>query len=231
MCIRDRSIFKHFLTRLYNAKTVENILSKSIVLSPPIDNKLFKAPIKKENIIVMKVKGGRELKVLGDIVARIAEKYRDWSIYVIGYLDQRLSQKVREYIGGQRERLVVLPNLSEEKKINLLSKAKIYIHPVKYEHFGIIIGEALALGCRVLVHRFSGIIYDIVSYYGRDSLKHVRKCIATYNDYSDIAEALQVMEDIEDYNPSLCRELVKPFQEHVFKHKVKTLMRNFIEGV
>ena len=44
-----------------------------------------------------------------------------------------------------------------EKKIELLKKAKIYLHTMVGEHFGISIVEAMALGCLPIVHNSGGV--------------------------------------------------------------------------
>ena len=41
-------------------------------------------------------------------------------------------------------------------KLNLMSRAKICIHPMKYEHFGIAVVEAMAVGLISIVHKYSG---------------------------------------------------------------------------
>lgn len=55
-------------------------------------------------------------------------------------------------------------NLGEEMKLNLMSRAKICIHPMKYEHFGIAVVEAMAVGLISIVHKYSGAQSDIVNF-------------------------------------------------------------------
>jgi len=57
-----------------------------------------------------------------------------------------------------------LINASEELKTEILRKAKIYLHPTKYEHFGIAVVEAMAAGLIPVVHRSGGPWTDIVEF-------------------------------------------------------------------
>ena len=53
-------------------------------------------------------------------------------------------------------RVQIYPNASAEQKIELLKKAKIYLHTMVGEHFGISIVEAMAHGCLPIVHDSGG---------------------------------------------------------------------------
>jgi glycosyltransferase involved in cell wall biosynthesis len=57
---------------------------------------------------------------------------------------------------GLNDRVKFYPNATAEKKIELLKKAKIYLHTMVGEHFGISIVEAMALGCIPIVHDSGG---------------------------------------------------------------------------
>jgi glycosyltransferase involved in cell wall biosynthesis len=54
------------------------------------------------------------------------------------------------------------PNASFEELHSLRLKSKVYLHAMPYEHFGISIVEAMALGCVPVVHRSGGPWYDIL---------------------------------------------------------------------
>ena len=58
--------------------------------------------------------------------------------------------------------IVFLPNIPEKYKIKILSRAKIYLHPTKKEHFGISIIEAMASGLIPIVHKSGGPWEDIL---------------------------------------------------------------------
>ncbi|MCW3983060.1 MAG: glycosyltransferase [Candidatus Bathyarchaeota archaeon] len=54
------------------------------------------------------------------------------------------------------DRVKFYPNASAEQKISLLQRAKLYLHTMVGEHFGISIVEAMALGCVPIVHDSGG---------------------------------------------------------------------------
>ena len=55
---------------------------------------------------------------------------------------QRITKKL-----GLTDRVKFYPNAPAKQKIDLLKKAKLYLHTMEGEHFGISIVEAMALGC------------------------------------------------------------------------------------
>jgi len=57
---------------------------------------------------------------------------------------------------GVAGRVHIYPNASAEQKIALLRKAKIYLHTMVGEHFGISIVEAMSWGCLPIVHDSGG---------------------------------------------------------------------------
>lgn len=55
-----------------------------------------------------------------------------------------------------KENTKILPNLKRDEVLVLLSKAKIFFHPMPNEHFGIAVVEAKAAGCLPVVHASFG---------------------------------------------------------------------------
>jgi len=49
-----------------------------------------------------------------------------------------------------------LTNLTFEEVVSYLSRTKVFVHPTIKEHFGIIVPEAMASGCPVVVHKKGG---------------------------------------------------------------------------
>jgi len=97
----------------------------------------------------------------------IAEKVKNGRFVIVGSIE---SYSYYKHIVGLiksfkiRDRVKILPNASEREKIELLGRAKIYLHPMKYEHFGISIVEAMASGLIPVVHRSGGPWTDIVEF-------------------------------------------------------------------
>lgn len=79
---------------------------------------------------------------------------------------QRLTKKL-----GVADRVKFYPNASVEQKIELLKRAKIYLHTMVGEHFGISIVEAMALGCLPIVHDSGGMREFVPQQYRYNNLK------------------------------------------------------------
>jgi glycosyltransferase involved in cell wall biosynthesis len=97
----------------------------------------------------------------------IAEKVKNGRFVIIGSIGsysyyKHLVGLIKSLRIGDRVR--ILPNASEREKIELLGRAKIYLHPMKYEHFGISVVEAMAAGLIPVVHRSGGPWTDIVEF-------------------------------------------------------------------
>lgn len=72
---------------------------------------------------------------------------------------------------GLTERVKFYPDLPAQNKIELLKKAKIYLHTMVGEHFGISIVEALALGCIPIVHNSGGLKEFVPNNYRYDTIQ------------------------------------------------------------
>ncbi|MGC8988209.1 glycosyltransferase, partial [Infirmifilum sp.] len=161
--------------------------------------------------------------IASEIISKLSSALRSWKIVVIGYSDQNYEKLIRGKLASL-DNIGIAFNIDENEKLRLLAKAKVYIHPVMYEHFGILVGEALASGCRVVVHKFTGIVHDLL-------LKHpwqtVSKCIKVYNSHDEIPELVFELLQ-EDVEPEICRRLVMDFREEVFTNNVKKLIGDLL---
>jgi glycosyltransferase involved in cell wall biosynthesis len=101
------------------------------------------------------------------LVPFIAEKVKNGRFVIIGSIGSYSYYKhLVKLIKSLRveDRVRILPNASEWQKIELLRRAKVYLHPMKYEHFGISVVEAMAAGLVPVVHKSGGPWTDIVEF-------------------------------------------------------------------
>jgi hypothetical protein len=209
------SVYTYTLFKYYTKEQND----KYRVLNPPIDDVYFRENIQeKEEIIVMRTKGV-DPQIVSDIVLKLAQSLRKWNIYIIGFANKPYYEALKRKLSSASN-VKIVPNIDEKAKRKLLSKATLYIHFTPYEHFGILVGEALASGCRVILHKFNGIIYDILI---NDTRTTAKKCIYMYKSYSEIPHTIDDI-ILKDPEPSVCRSLVKPFAETVFKYKVAKII-------
>lgn len=75
------------------------------------------------------------------------------------------------------DRVKVFPNAPGYQKLDLLERAKIYLHTMIGEHFGISIVEAMALGCVPIVHNSGGMTEFVPSQYRYDSIPQAAQMI------------------------------------------------------
>ncbi len=93
---------------------------------------------------------------------------------------------------GLSDRVTFYPNASAEEKTDLLRRAKLYLHTMEGEHFGISIVEAMAMGCVPVVHDSGG----------------MREFVPQEYRYSDVAGAAEkVTAGIADWTPDLTEKM------------------------
>jgi glycosyltransferase involved in cell wall biosynthesis len=152
----------------FSASIIERFLNvKAIVLYPPVDVEKYLALSKyrdRENTVVT-ISRIEHMKNL-DIIIDIAEEVKEAKFVIIGIPQSKsyyaqLLRKIRML--NLEGRVKILMNASEELKMEILKKAKIYLHPTKYEHFGIAIVESMAAGLIPVVHKSGGPWIDIVN--------------------------------------------------------------------
>lgn len=119
------------------------------------------------------------------------------------------------------ENVVFLPNLPREQLCELLLKSKIYLHPMRFEHFGISIIEAMAAGLVPVVHRSGGPWEDILD----------RKQGLYGYAYEDIEEAINYIGDLlnnESLRLKVAERTVRRalmFDEEIFRRRFKTIVK------
>jgi len=170
------SLFKNMEYKpmiLTNSKFSASMMSRflgvnGLVVYPPVNVEEY-LPLSRnrdrDNIIL--VIGRIEPAKNTALVPFIAEKVKNGRFVIIGSIESygyykhivRLIKSLKV-----EDRVRILPNASEWQKIELLRRAKVYLHPMKYEHFGISVVEAMAAGLIPVVHRSGGPWTDIVEF-------------------------------------------------------------------
>ena len=105
-------------------------------------------------------------------------------------------RKLRELLDKKRLRNVdLLVNASRNLQIKIYSRAKVFLHTMRGEHFGIAIVEGMAAGLIPIVHKSGGPWNDIIlrGKYGfgyssiDEAVEVIRKGIKDYWKYRDLA--------------------------------------------
>ena len=187
----------------YTAETIQNFSYKHVeVLYPPFSSNILnigkdtiKAP--KEDLVVT-VSRLDANKLLERIPLIASQLDRHVQFAVIGRLCcqktlSRLETIVKKL--GLSERIKFYPNLPAKQKIDFLKRAKIYLHTMIGEHFGISIVESMALGCLPIVHDSGGMREFVPEENRYETIEEAgKKITAELNDWSvDKAERMKTI--------------------------------------
>jgi len=211
---------------LTNSKFSKMIIERflgvdAVVLYPPVKVKKYlcteSSLADRKNIVVTvsRIEVGKHLEV----VLEIAKRVKDAKFVVIGATRQpsyvhRLRMKAVEM--GISDKIIIVPNADESLKTSLMRKAKLYLHPTKFEHFGISIVEAMASGLVPIVHRSGGPWMDILG---------EKQGVFGYA-YNDVDEATQVIAELlvnNDLRIEIAKRIIyraETYDENIFKRKI-----------
>ena len=181
------------------------------VLYPPVKFTEKTDLQEKENLIVT-ISRITPFKNLENLLL-IAQKLQKYKFVIVGSL-----QNAQYYDFLKRRtpsNLKILINLPEKEKIELLRKAKFYVHLARYEPFGISILEAMWFGAIPIVHKSGGPWEDIV-YYGNYGLG-----------YNQLDEIIKLIDDIRNelIYDDLARLVIKRANDFSFNKFMQQLSK------
>lgn len=151
-------------------ETIKNVLHrKSLIVYPPVDVETFSSRCFKSR------KNGRIVATISSYTPKrhleqipfIAKHAKSARFVVMGKADEYslpTLRKLRTLIKALHveDRVNLLTNVPVNKFLEILSTAKLYLHVMPYDHFGISVVEAMASGCVPVVHRSGGPWLDIL---------------------------------------------------------------------
>ncbi len=155
-------------------------------------------------------------------VLRIAGTLRGVEFTIIGSISGKVSRPYVEKLRETKKRLRldnvnIMVDVPREEQIEIYGKSMVFLHPMRGEHFGIAVVEAMASGLVPVVHKSGGAWLDIVNRgmygFGFDEgrmASAVMNALLSYDSYRDKAVSRARM-----------------FDKNVFKSKMKEI----IEGV
>ena len=163
----------------YTAKEIQRCSHKTArVLYPPFSESIRAMGQKakkaeEENLVVTvsRLDSNKQLERIPLIAAQTPKNVhfavvgRLFSPPLLNYL-QALTEKM-----GLTDRVKFYPNASATEKADLLKRAKLYLHTMEGEHFGISIVEAMAMGCLPVVHDSGGMREFVPVQYRYSSLQ------------------------------------------------------------
>lgn len=125
---------------------------KAEVVYPPVDIEAFK-PILKEPLIVSVGRFSPEKNY--ELIVQVAKQMPNVHFIIVGrkLLGDSYYDKI---VALKPDNLDLETNITRDELSALLGRAKIYLHSMIGEHFGISVVEAMAAGCIPVVHNSGG---------------------------------------------------------------------------
>ena len=233
----QRFLVKRFLKSLiltnskFSKKAIKKYTGKdATVVYPPVDVETFAFAAKsdaRENLVISCGRYSPEKNY--EFILEVAERLKDRPIrfIIVGASSGRVSSEYYEKLERIRQTkrlksVELLRDLDFSKLLALYGKAKIYLHAMRNEHFGISIVEAMAAGLVPIVHRSGGPWEDILkAQQGAHGFS-----------YSTADEAAQTIEDLME-NEHARKEIVSrnmgytyTFSSESYKKKIISIIEN-----
>jgi glycosyltransferase involved in cell wall biosynthesis len=223
LVLANSTFTERWLRRFYRSKILID------VVHPPCDTEHFSVDlnsVKKENaaVIISRFSRGKRL----ELVPEIAKRAKKWDFFMIGSVSdtskeilELLKEKIKSY--DLEDRVMVLPNLPRYKIKNIMAGAKIYLHLMRNEPFGMSIIEAMSSGCVPIVHMSGGAWPDILEkkqgYYGY-----------VYDDYKEVIEYFNKIEkeDVYEILSERAQKRADYFDEKKFQMKFNGVINKVI---
>ena len=201
----------------YSARAIAETYSIPLpeVIYPPVDIELFSKAFteEKENYFVTIGRFERGKMLENSIIFSLLSGIRG---VLIGSLnDRKYFNKLDKLKEKLNANITLLPNLSSEEVLKVVSKARLYFHPTIGEHFGIPIVEAMAAGLIPIVPKESG---------GSE--------IVPEFSYSNLEEAASIAKQLIAENSfALSKEMherAKKFSKDKFKNKIYDIIHEYL---
>jgi alpha-1,2-mannosyltransferase len=208
----------------FSANTLKKVHGLNAkILYPPVDVENF-FPSKKENLVVSVARFHPAKKF--EMLIESFTNVRDANCVIIGSTYGKESKlyllKLKKFINqlGLEKRVRLFVDCPFDLLQETLAKAKLYVHCMPSEFFGISIVEAMAAGCIPLVHRSGGPYIDIIDYdkYG-----------FSFNDVPELSDKINVLlenDALRKEHVEKLRVRAKMFSKDVFKKNVTKIIDN-----
>jgi len=210
----------------FSATVIRRFLGRNaLVVHPPVNvEKYLLLDGKRENTVVTVGRFSHEKRY--EFVVDVAEKMPDTQFYIIGAISgsresKKYYEKIRRLIEEKDlKNIELVPNAPEKKMLKILGSAKVYLHAMVSEHFGLSVAEGMAAGLVPVIHKSGGAWTDIVEF-GRYGFG-----------YSDTDEAVRsIGKALREY-PKLIpriRRSVLRFSKEKYKERIFNLVKKYVE--
>jgi len=220
---------------LTNSKFSRDMIKKyverdAIVVYPPVDIEkyLYEEGNDREDLVV--ACGRYSPEKFYEFILAVANLFKKEGkrigFIIIGSVANHLSERYYNKLMWLKKKMhlddvKLLGNVPLKEQIRIYRKAKVFIHAMRNEHFGMAVVEAMASGLIPVVHRSGGAWLDIV-----DEGKYGFG-------YHGIYECKDVIEKALDSADSLRRKVVfraKVFSKRMFMRRMEYIVKRMMES-
>jgi glycosyltransferase involved in cell wall biosynthesis len=190
-----------------------------VVIYPPVDLKKSvnsKSEISKKNLVltISQFSSGKKLENIPLMAKNINANFVILgSMYDEAYY-RRVRRLIKNYDLG--DRVTTITNAPFRVKMELLQKAKVYLHTMPFEHFGISIVEGMGAGCIPVVHDSGG----------------PKEYVPREWRYNDVEDAVQkIKEALCSWSPPVAqgmKTIAYQFREERFQNEFSTTLRSYL---
>jgi glycosyltransferase involved in cell wall biosynthesis len=155
----------------------------------------------------------------------IAQRMPEYNFNLIGRKESpRYFNKCLNFANSnQLDNVKFFPNASQMQVAELLSRAKIYLHTKRNEHFGISTVEAINHGCLPIVHDSGGQkeIVPLKDFRFNDAGEAIEKC----------RQIIKMTNNEKEHVIKKLREHIKQYSKEKFRDNLNTLLNTFIKKI
>jgi len=162
------------------------------------------------------IASGKRYGELIDAISKVRQNLKNIKLIIVGSLVDKsyyryLLRKIKSL--GLEENVFILTDIDEEKKWEILLKAKIYVHMKHFEPFGIAVAEAMYVGAIPVVYKgsLSGPWIDIAN---------KGKCGMGFRDINELTESIYDIVNLEANS-------IKELQENAIERAKTFTLENF----
>ena len=208
----------------YTAKEIRRFLGKKAkVLYPPVSSASFddieKLSMNQRRNLVVTISRFAPTKSLEKIPYIASLTSSDIQFAIIGQIHDKSTLLLLQKLTKEQrltDRIKFFPEVSKRKMKEVLKCAKVYLHTMVGEHFGISIVEAMAMGCTPIVHDSGG----------------PREFVPEEFRYKTIREAAEkITKEIHEWSPEKAiemKKIAKKFKEDNFSEQFIELFNSYV---
>ncbi len=212
----------------FTAAIIKEFLNVNVkVIYPPVQSALFNESLEgltqnpRENTVVTISRFSNE-KGLEKIpyIAKLTKS--NVKFVLIGLLqDEKVYESLTRSIESLslNKKIELIANAPKRELENILKKAKVYLHTMVGEHFGISIVEAMAMGCIPIVHDSGGMKEFVPKRYRYENLQDaVRKIEIAMNEWTP-EKAKTMIEIAKQFSESkFSKNFTETFSSYIQQH-------------